>query len=173
MTADNSKAHVNRRTVDLASYPDLAMIILGMRVNFWAGIKTLLGIRPKIVSAVGDQPDGLLYHEMFMFSLFPPHVGMREYWRDFRSLETWARSQPHRDWWQQFLRYSRGTGFWHETYSMRGGIEAVYDDVPVPIGMMHFAPVEPAHGPMFTARQRLGIGGEAGESVPVSEEDAG
>jgi hypothetical protein len=173
MTSQPERKRVNRRTVDLAEYPNLVMIILGMRVNAWTGIKTLLGIRPKIVKSVSDQPEGLLHHEMFLFSLFPPHAGMRQYWRDFESLETWARSQPHRDWWQAFLRSSRGTGFWHETYSMRGGIEAVYDDMPSPVGMMHFAPIEPAHGPMFTARQRLGIGGEANEPPPVSEDEAG
>src|SRR5687768_16109326 len=27
---------------------------------------------------------------------------MRQYWRDFESLESWARSEPHRVWWQQF-----------------------------------------------------------------------
>jgi Domain of unknown function (DUF4188) len=45
-----------------------------------------------------------------MFSLFPPHAGMRQYWRDFDSLERWARSLPHRQWWQQFLRDRGGTG---------------------------------------------------------------
>jgi hypothetical protein len=44
-------------------------------------------------------------------------------------MERWARSEPHRIWWQNFLRDSGGTGFWHETYFMRGGIEAIYDDV--------------------------------------------
>jgi hypothetical protein len=28
------------------------------------------------------------------------------------------------------------TGFWHETYLMTGGMEAIYDDVPEPIGFM-------------------------------------
>ena len=38
------------------------------------------------------------------------------------------------------------TGFWHETYFMRGGIEAIYDDMPKPIGMMTVAPLTPARG---------------------------
>jgi hypothetical protein len=33
-------------------------------------------------------------------------------------------------WWQNFVRHSGGTGFWHDTYFMRGGTEAIYDDVP-------------------------------------------
>ncbi len=38
---------VDRRTVDLAAYPDLVVIYLGMRVNTWAGIKTLAGFGPR------------------------------------------------------------------------------------------------------------------------------
>ena len=67
---------------------------------------------------------------------------MRQYWRDFESLERWTRSEPHRDWWKNFLRDSGGTGFWHETYALRGGFEAIYDDMPQPIGMMKFAPLQ-------------------------------
>jgi hypothetical protein len=114
------KAKVNRRTVDLSGYPDLVVIYLGMRVNALTGLKTLLGFGPKIGKSVEAQPDGLLLHEDLVFSLFPPHVGMRQYWRDFESLESWARSEPHRVWWQQFSRDSGGTGFWHEAYFMRG-----------------------------------------------------
>ena len=85
-----------------------------------------------------------------------------QYWRDFESLETWSRSTlPHQKWWKDFLRDPAGTGFWHETYFRRGGFEAIYDDVPVPVGMMHFAPNQPARGPMFSARQRLQKAGEA------------
>ena len=50
---------------------------------------------------------------------------MRQYWRDFESLEGWPRSEPHHLGWQQFLRDSGGAGFWHETYMRRGGVEAV------------------------------------------------
>ena len=140
-----------RRTVDLSNYPDLVVIYLGMRVNTMTGLKTLLGFGPKISAAVAQQPDGLLPHENFLLSLFPVHAGMRQYWRDFNSLETWARSEPRRQWWQKFLRDSGGTGFWHETYFMRGGMEAIYDDVNTPIGFMKFALLQAARGPMFSA----------------------
>jgi pimeloyl-ACP methyl ester carboxylesterase len=43
---------------------------------------------------------------------------MRQYWRDFDSLERWARSLPHKAWWQEFLRDSGGTGFWHEALAV-------------------------------------------------------
>jgi Domain of unknown function (DUF4188) len=109
----------------------------------------------------------LLLHETFLFSLFPAHVGIRQYWRDLPSLLAWTRSDPHREWWKNFLRDSGGTGFWHETYLKQGGIEAIYDDVPQPIGMMRFAPVAVARGPMFGASNRAGKT-PAGEAV-VSE----
>lgn len=165
-------APTSRKTVDLSQYPDLVVIYLGMRVNALAGIKTLLGFGPKISGAVAAKPDGLLLHEPIIYSLFPLHAGMRQYWRDFQSLESWSRSEPHKIWWQNFVRDSGGTGFWHETYFMRGGIEAIYDDVPVPIGLSRFAPVIAPRGAMFSARNRLKLEGEAAAPPPVPEESA-
>ncbi|HTV57602.1 MAG TPA: DUF4188 domain-containing protein [Verrucomicrobiae bacterium] len=165
-------AVVSRRTVDLSEYPDLVVVYLGMRVNVLRGVKTLLGFGPRISSAVNAKPDGLLRHECMLFSLFPAHLGMRQYWRDFQSLEAWARSEPHKIWWQNFVRDSGGTGFWHETYFVRGGFEAIYDDVPTPLGLSSFAPAIPAHGAMFSARKRLKLAGEASVAPPVPEEHA-
>lgn len=116
-------------------------------------------------------PDGLLAHDQILYSLFPPHIGMRQYWRDFQSLETWARSDPHRDWWRSFVRDSKGTGFWHEAYFNRGGMEAVYVNVPEIFGFRSFAPVIPARGAMFSSRQRAGVQGTAKSSAPVAEPD--
>lgn len=147
---------VNRRTVDLSAYPDLIVIYLGMRVNRLTGMKTLLGFGPRISASAAAQPDGLLRHENIIYSLFPMHVGMRQYWRDLESLMTWTRSDPHRQWWQNFLKDSGGTGFWHETYFRRGGMEAIYDDIPEKFGLMSFAPIVPARGPMFGAETRTG-----------------
>ena len=161
---------VDRRTVDLSGYPDLVVIYLGMRVNAWYGLKRVIGLGKPIQDSVAARPDGLLLHENFILSLFPVHAGMRQYWRDFESLEKWARSEPHKIWWQNFLKDSGGTGFWHETYFMRGGFEAIYDDVAAPVGMMNFAPLKPARGPMFSARTRAARGGEVPAAV-VTERD--
>lgn len=177
-----AKTSVDRRTVDLKQFPDLVVVYLGMRVNVAAGIKTLFGFGPKIAASAAAQPDGLLRHEFFLWSLLPPHAGMRQYWRDFESLERWTRSDPHRQWWQQFVRDTGGTGFWHETYSMRGGIEAIYDDVPgATLGLTSFAPVVQARGSMFSARRRLRregiepqppVGEDAYESTATSGSDS-
>src|SRR5215213_2443938 len=154
--------NTDRRTVDLSAFPDLVVIYLGMRVNKPRGLRTLLRFGPKIAKSVADQPDGLLLHENMIFSVVPPHGGMRQYWQDFESLERWARS----------LRDMGGTGFWHELYFMRGGMEAVYLDIADhPLGFLNFAPAEPARGAMFSARNRLKAGGETKVAVPVSEEE--
>jgi Domain of unknown function (DUF4188) len=146
---------VRRQTVDVSAYPDLVVVYLGMRVNALTGLKTLFGLGPQIERAHQAKPDGLLLHENFVWSLLPTHLGMRQYWRDLPSLEAWTRSDPHRVWWQNFLRSSGGTGFWHETYRAAGGFEAIYDDMPAPFGMLKFAPVLDARGGMFSARRRL------------------
>jgi hypothetical protein len=164
-------AQVQRRTVDLSGYPDLVVIYLGMRVNALQGLKTIAGFGPQISKSVDARPDGLLLHENLMFSLFPPHAGMRQYWRDFDALERWARSEPHRRWWQQFLRDSGGTGFWHEAYFMRGGMEAVYDDMVRDTGFLRFAPQRPARGPMFSARDRSRTHGEPSAQAPITEKE--
>jgi hypothetical protein len=145
---------MKRQTVDLSAYPDLVVIYLGMRVNVFRGIKTLLGFGPKIAAVGKDKPDGLLAHENLVYSLFPLHIGMRQYWQDFPSLERWARSEPHRVWWKDFLKDSKGTGFWHEAYFRKGGMEAVYVDIPERFGFRAFAPEHDARGAMFSARQR-------------------
>ena len=162
-------AKVNRLTVDLAAYPDLVVIYLGMRLKSLRGFLTMTRLGPQIRKAVADPPDGLLLHEDLYFSLIPLHVGMRQYWRDLDSLEKWSRQLPHQEWWRTFLRDPGGTGFWHETYCRRGGWEAIYDDVD-PIGMMRFAPTVRAHGPMFSARTRIDPTSTA-PAAPVLERD--
>jgi fumigallin biosynthesis monooxygenase-like protein len=150
-----SNKTITRRTVDLSGFPDLVVIYLGMKVRSPRGLMTVLSFGPKISAAVAQKPPGLLVHEPFIFSIFPLHVGMRQYWQDFDSLESWARSLPHQEWWQNFVKDPGGTGFWHETYFIRGGMEAIYDDMNASVGFMGFAPVRPAEGAMFSARQRL------------------
>lgn len=160
---------VERQTVDLSAYPDLIVLYLGMRVNRLYGIRTFFSFGRKISKSVVDKPDGLLLHEPVYYSFFPMNMGMRQYWRDLPSLLEFARSQPHRQWWLDFLKDSGGTGFWHETYSVRGGMEAVYDDVPKPLGFGRFAGLRRARGPMFGSAARLGRADVS--SPPLSETD--
>jgi Domain of unknown function (DUF4188) len=160
---------VERKTVDLSAYPDLVVIYLGMRINRPSGLARLVKLGPEIQRSVDARPDGLLLHDFVLWGLFPLHVGMRQYWRDFDSLEAWTRTLPHQRWWQEFLRDSGGTGFWHEVYLRRGGFEAIYDALPNPIGFGRFAPLVPAQGRMFSARDRL----IQGTAEPVDERRTG
>jgi hypothetical protein len=102
------------------------------------------------------------------------HVGMRQYGRDFAPLEAWSRSEPHRIrnhtvyGGKRFCAITAATGFWHETYFLRGGIEAVYIDMP-PVGLGRFAPRKEATGTMFSARKRLGRQGAAAGTEAISE----
>jgi hypothetical protein len=100
-----------RQTVDLSAYPDLVVVYLGMTVNVLTGVKTLLGFGPKIEGSVAARPDGLLLHENIFYSLFPLHLGMRQYWRDFDSLERFTRTDPHREWWNNFCETLAGLVF--------------------------------------------------------------
>src|SRR5438093_13386195 len=77
-------------------------------------LKTMNGFGPRIQQSVDAKADGLLLHDNLLFSLFAADLGIRQYWRDFESLERWTRSEPHRIWWQNFLKDSGGTGFFQE-----------------------------------------------------------
>lgn len=144
-----------RRSADLSQYPDLVVIYLGIRAKSLRGVGTILRLGPGIRRAVDAKPDGLLLHEPLLFSLFPLHVGMRQYWRDFDALERFTRAQPHAGWWKEFFKDNGGTAFWHETYSLRGGFESVYLYVDSPVGLLAFAPPTVPTGPMSSARARL------------------
>lgn len=156
-----AKSEPSRVTADLSQYPDLVVIYLGMRVNSPGGMPTLMKFAPpNMRKALTPTPDGLLLHENITWSLLPPHAGFRQYWRDFDSLERWARSGTHKQWWQNFLADRKGTGFWHETYARGREIESMYIDMPG-FGLGKFAPRVEARGPMFSARQRVGVTGES------------
>ena len=51
-------------------------------------------------------------------------------------------------------RAAGGGGFWHETYRLRGGMEAIYLDMPG-LGFGRFAPPLAPDGPFLSARQRI------------------
>ena len=163
-------ARVNRLTVDFSRCPDLVVIYLGMGIKSPRGLLTLMKLRPQIRKAVEAKPDGLLLHGDLFFSLVPPHVGMRQYWRDLDALEKWTRELPHHDWWTAFLRDPGGTYFWHETYCRKGGFEFIYDGLDQPFGALKFATAVPARGRMFSARTRIDPAATA-PKAPVLEDE--
>lgn len=140
------------RSVDLSAYPDLVVVYLGYRVSGWRSFWALSRIAPHLRRFSKTKPDGLLAHETVVFGL--NHIGMRQYWRDFESLETFTRSDPHRGWWRDFSRDNKGAGFWHEAYRRAGGIEGLYINMPRQ-GLASFAPDLQPDGPFLSSRQRL------------------
>jgi Domain of unknown function (DUF4188) len=62
-----------------------------------------------------------------------------------------------------------GTGFWHETYFARGGMESVFLDMP-PTGFSAFAPVTDARQSLFSARRRLRLAEGEEAPPPVTEQ---
>ncbi len=147
------QAPVDRRSVDLSTYPDLVMIMLGFRVKGWRGLLAMRRIGPGLGRIARERPDGLLAHEGMRFSL--THFGFRQYWRDMEALERFTRGDPHAGWWRDIRELSAGAGFWHETYHARGGVEALYVGMPDPVGLQRFAPERLPVGPFMTARSRM------------------
>ena len=161
---------VDRRTVDLTAYPNLVVVYLGMRVR-----------RPRDAAAVGDRaadqkvleaatrwPLVARGHHLVADPAAPRYARVSA---DLESLERWTRSEPHKLWWQGFLARSGGIGFWHETYFMRGGMEAIYDDVEPEIGFARFAPLGFARGARFSARRRAGHGEQPTVQPVITEAD--
>lgn len=56
---------------------------------------------------------------------------------------------------------------------MRGGMEAIYDDVKGGTGFSSFAPLRPALGSAFSARRWVGRPGDAAGPAPVPENELG
>ena len=142
-----------RASVDLSATPDLVVVYLGYRVNNWRGMGSLLRIGRGLAELQKNPPDGLLAHETMWFGLL--HPGFRQYWRDFESLERYTRAPQHAAWWRDFARAADGNGIWHETYRLRGGMEAIYSGVPL-MGLASFAAARAPVGPFASARQRVG-----------------
>lgn len=144
-----------RDTVDLSAYPDLIVVMLGFHARRLRGLIPLMKVGRGLGEIRRDPPEGLLAHEQCLFGW--NHVGMRQYWRDADTLAAFTRSMPHSVWWRDFLRDPHGCGFWHEAYSTRGGMEAIYVAMPEQPGLGRFAPVIPATGRMMTSHERMAI----------------
>ncbi|MHC9417297.1 monooxygenase family protein [Sphingomonas citri] len=71
-------------------------------------------------------------------------------------MEAFTRSESHGGCWREFLADRHGNGSWHEAYSARGGMEAIYVDMPEPLGLGAFAPPMAAQGRLLSSRGRLG-----------------
>lgn len=157
----------NRQTIVLEDYPDLVMILLGFRVGGLRALPALMRIGRGLSGITRDPPTGLLRHDGFLFGW--NHLGIRQYWRDQASLEAFTRAGPHSGWWRDFLRDAGGSGFWHEAYHARGGVEAIYVGMPAPVGLGTFAPTAAPTGRLLSAAGRHAHDAALrGDRAPVS-----
>lgn len=160
-----STQRIERLTPDFSKHPNLVVMILGMKAISFKGLMTIVSmlLRQVVTKAAEQQPDGLLYAQnTILFSLRPFHIGLRWYWRDEESLMAWSKSKPHAFWWSSFSKDTRGTCFWHETYFMQGGMEAMYVNLDIRTGLQSFLPMQAMVGTFAErlALSRLTVGGD-------------
>ena len=116
---------------------DFVVLLIGMRLNKpWLVHKWL-----PVAKAMNDMLRWLGEHPEAGFLGSQSYAGrttlMVQYWRDFDSLNRFARdgSMPHLGPWRAFNKAVRGSGdvgIWHETYKVRAGeYEAIYGNMPV------------------------------------------
>jgi len=99
-------SHVTRTTVDLGDQPDLAVIYLGVRRRTLRGCEPVLD-RERDRAGRCRRARRAPPTRHAVYSLTPPHGGMRQYWRDFDALERWARLLPRKQWGQVPARLLR------------------------------------------------------------------
>lgn len=140
----------------------LVVFIVGMRINHfhkigkWLPVARAMG--PMIAELSADPQSGFLGAETMRQSMRT--FIFIQYWRDFESLESYARDRERKHWpaWTAFNKAvgSDGTvGIFHETYCVeRAGHETIYGNMP-PIGLGKFSGLVPATGSRNEARSRM------------------
>lgn len=147
-----------------AAHPDaLVVFLIGARINrFYRPQAWLPVVRamPAMLKELTAAPEsGFMGYQPFIAGLRT--VMMVQYWRDFDSLEAYARATDKAHWpaWTAFNRASRdndgAVGIFHETYAVaKGQSETIYVDMP-PFGLGMVAGTEPATGSRAQARDRM------------------
>jgi hypothetical protein len=140
---------------------DFVVFLIGMRfnnlirVNRWWPVFTAM---PKMVRTLNAHPElGCLGAQQWIGRT----TLMLQYWRDFDSLDRFARDQdlPHLEAWRQFNRHVRdngSVGIWHETYRVKAGeYEGIYGNMPV-FGLARAGQHAPVGQRSQTAPLRIG-----------------
>ena len=112
-----------------------------------------------MIRELSRNPDsGFLGTEYALCS--PRQILLVQYWRDFDSLESYARSRDQQHWpaWTAFNRSigDDGTvGIYHDTYAIEEGAhETLYANMP-PFGLGRFTGTVAATGSRTEARRRM------------------
>lgn len=147
-----------------AAHPDaLVVFLIGARINrFYRPQAWLPVVRamPAMLKELTAAPEsGFMGYQPFIAGLRT--VMMVQYWRDFDSLEAYARATDKAHWpaWTAFNRAVRANdgavGIFHETYAVaKGQSETIYVDMPR-FGLGMVAGTEPATGSRAQARDRM------------------
>jgi hypothetical protein len=157
--ANPVKIHPGRYTADNPS--DFVVFLIGMRFNHPLKIHKWLPVAsamPRMLRVLDDHRElGCLGYRQW----FGRTTGMIQYWKDFESLDRFARDQalPHLEPWRKFnraVRNSGDVGIWHETYRVRAGeYEAIYGNMPV-FGLAAATRHVPVAAKANTAAVRIG-----------------
>lgn len=140
----------------------LVVFLIGMRVNsllrvdkWWPVARAI----PPMIAELSRDPDsGFLGGEFMLMGLRT--IAVFQYWRDFDSLERYARDRDRTHWpaWTAFNKAvgASGTvGVFHETYSVAAGsFETIYANMPR-FGLGAVSGVVPATGSRAEARSRM------------------
>lgn len=140
----------------------VVVFMIGMRINHfhkvgkWLPVFRAMG--PMLGELYSNPESGFLGSEFLLRNLRT--VVLMQYWRDFDSLETYARDRDQKHWpaWTAFNKAvgNDGTvGIFHETYVVpAGGHETIYGNM-VPFGLGKVSGVVPATGSRSEARSRM------------------
>lgn len=140
----------------------LTVFVLGLRINRLLRVGKWLPVAkamaPMIAELTAHPDSGFLGAETMLRNL---RTGvMMQYWRDFDSLEAYARDRDQSHWpaWTAFNKAvgNDGTvGIFHETYVVEAHHhETIYVNMP-PFGLGALAGMQPATGSRQTARTRM------------------
>jgi hypothetical protein len=140
----------------------VVVFVIGMRINAfrklgkWLPVARAMG--PMIAELSRNPESGFLGTEYLIRGLRT--VVLLQYWRDFDSLEAYARDRDQRHWpaWVAFNKAvgTDGTvGIFHETYVVPAGAhETIYANMP-PFGLGKVSGLAPATGSRNEARSRM------------------
>jgi hypothetical protein len=145
----------------------LVVFVIGIRINHfhkvgkWLPVVQSMG--PMIAELSRNPDSGFLGTETLLRSART--IVLLQYWRDFDTLEAYARARDHKHWpaWTAFNKAvgSDGTvGIFHETYAVPDrATETIYGNM-VPFGLGKVSGVVTATGSRNEARARMkGISG--------------
>lgn len=140
----------------------IVVFVIGMRINHfhrfgkWMPVARAMG--PMIEELAANPDSGFLGAKNMLADLRT--VVLIQYWRDFDSLEAYARDREQKHWpaWTAFNKAvgSDGTvGIFHETYCVEAGAyETIYGNMPE-FGLGRVAGTVPATGSRNEARNRM------------------